>query len=544
MLNSLRLRNIATISDTSLDLGRGLNVLSGETGAGKSILIDGLLLALGERADYSLVRPGAKAASVEASFSLPDGSEMLVRREISGAGRSRLLIDDEVASLEDARERIGDLVDLHTQRSTPALLGRRFQQQCLDAFAGAADRAGRVRDLYRQLCAAVARIEQIRGQLESAASERELMAHESSQIDELGPSLEEYNELLGRRRALEKAETLSALYGRGLDCISGDDGGMLGSLSALRSMMEKSDVDFGDIPELVSNADIALREASSRFAALLAGIEGAPWMIEQIDERLDRYGRLLSRHGGDISRLLLRRDDLAARMGELASLESELEDTAKKRAALESDLSAAATGLSKERRKAVPVLEKSVVSELRRLGMPGSAFIVRLEAAPADGRAGRLPIPIGPDGAEIPEFAFTANEGLPPGPISSVASGGELSRLSLALMLALSGAGGTSTLVFDEIDSGVGGETAVLLADSLLRASTGRQTVVITHLPQIASRADRHLAVSKAPGEGLPVTSVRLLEGDERTGELARMLGGDAAALEHARALLSAGRSS
>jgi DNA repair protein RecN (Recombination protein N) len=543
MLSSLRLQNIATISDTLLELDVGLNVLTGETGTGKSILVDGLLLALGERADYSLVRPGAKLASVEALFRLPDGAEMLVRREVHGAGRSRLLIDDEVLSLEEARLRVGDLVDLHTQRSTPALLGRKFQQACLDSFAGGADPAVSVREGFRLLQGIDGRMARLRQDLDSTSSGYEVLLHEERLLGDLGASREEYLELLEKRRNLEKSEALTSLYGRALGALSGDEGGMLSAISSLKSLLEKSGEDVGDLPGLLDAADIALREASCRCVSRLSSIEGAPWMIEQIDARLDMYGRALGRYGGDIDRLLSRMTEVSAELGGRTAMERELEELSARREKLGAELGEAASVLSGLRSRACATMEKAVLSELRKLGMPDASFKVVLHKAPADRALLLADILVCSDGAELPEFLFSANPGLPPGPVTSVASGGELSRLSLSVRLALSGPEGTSTLVFDEIDSGVGGQTAGLLAGSLARASRGRQTIVITHLPQIASRARRHLAVSKTAGPGMPVTTVRVLEGEDRVEEIARMLGGGGAAIDHARVMLSeAGR--
>jgi DNA repair protein RecN (Recombination protein N) len=539
MLSSLRLKNIATISDTTLELDGGLNVLTGETGAGKSILVDGLLLALGERADYSLVRPGSKTASVEAVFRLEAGEEIQVRREISSAGRSRLLVDDEVLSLEEARSRIGDLVDLHTQRSSPALLSRRFQQSCLDSFAGGAQEASALRDDFRRLQDADERARLLELDLGTGATGHEMLLHEQALMSELSPSRDEYTDLLEKRRVLERSDALSTLYGRALAALSGDEGGMLSAISALKGFLEKSGEDAGDIPDLLDSADIALREASSRCASRLAAVEGAPWMMEQIDARLDTYGRVLGRYGGDIDRLLSRAAEISTELERRSLMERDLADLSTKRAELASRLEHRATGLSALRRKSLPGIEKAVRTELRKLGMPDAVFTVAFSGAPKERSVescGRL---ICSDGAELPEFLFSANPGLPPGPISSVASGGELSRLSLSVRLALSGPGSASTLVFDEIDSGVGGETAGLLASSLSRASRNRQTIVITHLPQIASRALRHLAVSKSSGPGMPETSVRVLEGDARAEEIARMLGGGAAAMDHARAMLA-----
>jgi DNA repair protein RecN (Recombination protein N) len=542
MLSSLRLRNIATISDTVLDLDGGLNVLTGETGAGKSILVDGLLLALGERADHSLVRPGARTASVDAVFVDESGSETLVRREVQQGGRSRLLIDDEQVPLDEARERMSALVDLHTQRSSPALLLRRTQQACLDEYSGTTRSASVVRSLFAELSAARLSIAELRRGLSGAADLREVLRHEAAQIEDLDPSRDEYISLMDQRRTLAEAETGLSLLSRFLDAVDGDENGMIHGLSALRTELERGRPVHGDLLELVHQADISLRESAAVCRSKLSSAESAPWMIEQIDARLDAYSRLLNRHGGDIDRLMARREEVALQLSGIDDMERKLDQLTIREAAVSSELAGAAGSLSAGRRTASGLLCARVVEELRLMGMPEASFDVAFRDPQRDRVLQAGSLAVSSDGLELPEFVFSANPGIPAGPLASIASGGELSRVSLSLRLSLAGAGGTATLVFDEIDSGVGGETAGLLADSLLRASAARQTVVITHLPQIAARARNHLTVEKRLEGGMPVTEVRRLEGQDRIGEIARMLGGGAAATRHARAILSGSR--
>jgi DNA repair protein RecN (Recombination protein N) len=542
MLSSLRLRNIATISDTVLDLDGGLNVLTGETGAGKSILVDGLLLALGERADHSLVRPGARTASVDAVFVDESGSETLVRREVQQGGRSRLLIDDEQVPLDEARERMSSLVDLHTQRSSPALLLRRAQQACLDEYAGTSRTAAGVRSLFAELSSARAAMDEIRRELSGAADLREVLRHEARLIEELDPGRDEYISLMDRRRALAEAEAGLSLLGRFLEAVDGDDSGMIQGIATLRTELERGRPAHGDLIELLHQADISLREAAAVCRSRLSSAESAPWMIEQIDARLDAYGRLLNRHGGDIDRLIARREEVALQLSGIDDMDRKLDELTIREAAASSALAEAAGTLSAGRRAAAGPLCARVVEELGLMGMPEACFDVAFRDPGRERILQAGPLAVSSDGLELPEFVFSANPGIPAGPLASIASGGELSRVSLSLRLSLAGAGGTATLVFDEIDSGVGGETAALLADSLLRASASRQTVVITHLPQIAARARNHLTVEKRMEEGMPVTEVRRLEGQDRVGEIARMLGGGAAAAKHARAILLGSR--
>ncbi|MDM7993663.1 MAG: AAA family ATPase [Candidatus Fermentibacter sp.] len=534
MLCSLRLRNIATISDTTLELSEGLNVLTGETGAGKSILVDGLLLALGERADHSIVRPGERLANVEALFT--DGSaDVIVRREIYASGRSRILLDDEPTDLETVRARMADLVDLHTQRSTPALLSRRVQQAFLDAAAGCLDAASEVRALHGRIGRIDARMREISEALGLSASRRELLEHEASLLSGLAPSKDEYLGLSGRRRELEKDSKLRESMSALAELLSPGEGGFARSLREIRAKLEGSP-GLEDLTALLLEAGIAIEEASRICDSRLgAGDDG--WDAARLDARLDEYGKLLGRYGGDIDRLVSRVGEVADELDAMARLSEELSALGAERPGALSALSAAACALSASRGAARPVFEGSVEAELERLGMEGASFIVDLRSPPSDRAVELGGRPCGPDGFESPEFRFSANPGMPAGPIQSVPSGGELSRLSLAVKLAQGGPGGATT-VFDEIDSGVGGTVAHLLADSLARAAGGRQFVVITHLAQVAARAGRHISVVKDVSGGLASTRVSVLEGGERAVEVARMLGGGEAALAHAKALL------
>ncbi len=534
MLCSLRLRNIATISDTTLDLDEGLNVLTGETGAGKSILVDGLLLALGERADHSIVRPGERLATVEAVF-LEGGREVLVRREVYSSGRSRILLDDELTDLETARDRMSELVDLHTQRSTPALLSRRTQQAFLDSRAGCLELAAAVRTLHRRIGQIDQRAEAITQALGASASRREILEFEESALRELAPSREEYLGLTERRRALEKGmrlvESLSALSG----LLSSDGGGLQKALRDCRTDLEKSG-GRQEITDLLKEAEIALEEAA-RLCASELGPEDGAWDVPRIDARLDEYGRLLGRYGGDIERLLARVDETGAELGAVRAMEEELGGLVSERLRVTEELAGGSLALSSARASARPAFADGVAAELKLLGMEGASFDVVFGEPPRDRSIEYDGRRYCSDGAEVPEFVFSANPGMPAGPLQSVPSGGELSRLSLSIKLAQSVTGG-ATMIFDEIDSGVGGTVAHLLADSLARASVGRQLVVITHLPQIAARARRHMSVVKEVSDGLAVTRVAHRQGEDRVAEVARMLGGGKAALEHARALL------
>ncbi len=541
MLTSLTLRNLATISDTSVEFGRGLNILTGETGAGKSILIDGLLLALGVRADRAMVRPGASSASVEALFTPDDGSEYIIRREVRVRGKSRFFINDELSTLEEGREVISGLVDLHSQDSSPALLSRRVQMRALDEYGGCLALAGSLSEIFQRHSSDRTRLEELRAKVSGLREKRDLAGHELSLIDRLDPSQEDYESLMEERRQLKAVGDGAQVLGSIDQGISGDDG-LLDVLSSWRNSLRNSRMDVTELLELLEQAGIALSEAGSRCERVLSRIDSAPWRMEEIDQRLDGYSDLLGRCGGSLEALLRLRDKLTAELSGYDRMEEEMEELEKSVPELAGRLLAMARELTSMRETARSKLVRAVESELKLLGMPHAVFGVEM-MRPAESRSciidGNI---VCSDGAEIPEFRFTANPGMEPGPLSAVASGGEMSRVSLVMKLALSSVTQAPTMIFDEIDSGVGGETANLLADSLSRVSLNRQVIVITHLPQIASRAVHHLAVTKDMEEGLPVTRVRTLaHRDQRVEELSRLLGGGSGAREHAEKMINDG---
>lgn len=544
MLTCLTLRNLATISDTTIEFDSDLNVLTGETGAGKSILIDGLLLTLGERADTGLVRPGTRLASVEAVFVNVDGSEMLIRREIREGGRSRIFINDELTTLDEVRRRVSGIIDLHSQRSTPALLVRRNQQTAFDEFGGNSSLAGNLSYMFEEYRSLLQRLENLNGNHENNLESRDLIRHELSLIENLNPSLEDYQSLVSERKELKASEnSVETLHGI-VNAISDDDG-ILAALGKFRSELSHTDIEFNETIELIGQAEISLTEASSSCSAILGRVDSAPWRLKEIDDRLDGYSELLGRCGGSLDILLQRRKTLKEELEKYESLERELQDLEVTVPGKGKKLHETAEQLSTARELTVKKLQNCVQKELRLLGMPDAVFSVIMHDPPlnrsltSDGKT------ICSDGYEIPEFYFSANKGMKPGSLASVASGGELSRVSLVLKLALVSVSQAPTMVFDEIDSGIGGETANLLADSLKRASERRQVIVITHLAQIASKAGRHLAVSKELDDDLPSTRVRELTGKQnRIAELARLLGGGDAAVEHAEKMLDGFRSS
>ncbi|MCK5841298.1 MAG: AAA family ATPase [Candidatus Sabulitectum sp.] len=536
MLRSISLKNLATISDTSMEFKKGLNVITGETGSGKSILVDGLMLAVGARADKNLVRPGAGTASVEAVFQMPDGEETVIRREISAQGRSRVFMDDALSTLDEVRRSVQDFIALHSQRSTPVLLKSARQMDILDAYAYAMPLREKYQRLFQEFQADAARSDELRAFLGESEVSRELLIHEISLFDQVDPSLEDYNSLIDRRENIRKAMERSLLFQETIGALQGDEG-VSAVLAGLLRRVSREIPDREELAELLSQASISVEEASSLILSEMSDLEEAPDRISAIDRRLDEYSVLISRCGGTARSMIDHRDLLSSRLQEYTVAREELKSIEKKLPALTKKVVETASELTAKRKSAGEKLSAQAVAEMKQLNMSYAQFLIRFTLPNAfTSVAGTH---LDSKGAESVLFMFSANKGIPVDSLEAVASGGELSRVALALALAVADSSSASTLVFDEIDAGTGGETAHDLAESLLRAASSRQIIVVSHLAQIASRAQRHLAVTKAYADDMPVTTVAVLNSRSgRLKELARLLGGGNGAEDHASRLL------
>jgi len=536
IMRSITLKNLATICDTTLEFEKGFNVLTGETGSGKSILVDGLMLAAGARADKSLVRPGTGSASVEAVFINSDGEETLVRREISAQGRSRVFMDDALSTLEEVREAVQGFVELHSQRSTPILLKPSKQMDILDQFAGVFQFREKYAALFNKLKTSYARKEKIGSFLGISGANRELLQHEMSLFDRLNPDEADYEALLEERNRIRKVLEQSVLFQETMEALQGDDG-VSSVISGVLRRIHREAPDRTELAELLSQASISVAEACNLVQAGISDLDDAPERLNQIDIRLDDYSRLISRSGGTIQSMLERRASLSEELDKYISAEEELKSIENALPAMAEEVIRTAGLLTSKRLAAGKILGERAVKEMKELNMPWVQFSLAFPppASPVDIQGRTLDV----RGAESVLFLFTANNGIPMESLDAVASGGELSRVALSLALVMADTGSASTLIFDEIDAGTGGETAHRLADSLVRASRSRQIIVISHLAQVASRADNHLAVVKDYMNGMPVTTVSALKTRaQRLTELTRLLGGGTGASEHADSLL------
>jgi len=553
MLAELRIHDLAVIQRLSLRLAPGLNVLSGETGAGKSIIVGALSLLLGERASSDVVRPDEARAVVEGVFEVGDDSPVtrvmaelgieredglvILRREIAAEGRSRAWING-AASTVAQLARIGSaLVDLHGQSEHEDLVRPERQLDILDVFGGALDTTHAVAAAHAELKAAEAALMQLDAQRRDGEQRAQLLRHQVEEIEKADLTPDEEESLEAEARRLHHAEELAALSLRLHRLLYAAEGSITARLDdARRALAHLLRIDAAAVaaPGSLDEAYYLIEELGRRMGDYAASIEHDPARLDAIGRRQDQIFRLKTRYGPTVD------DVIAAGRAARAELDrldgAGFERSALARAA-EERRNAHRTlceQLSRKRARAATRLAKEVGALLPSLGMPGGRFEVCLESLEQSGASG----------AETIEFRVSLNAGFEPRPVSRVASGGELSRLMLALRAILARADSTPVLVFDEIDAGIGGRVAHAVADKLLTVSSTHQVFVVTHLAQIAARAQHHLLVEKVSARGTASANVRALAGEERIREIARLLGGDPesqASLEHARELLRIG---
>lgn len=548
MLTELRVRDLATIADVTLQLGPGLNVLTGETGAGKSMLIDALSLLLGERAAGGSVRPGAAKSVVEGAFEgidAPtrhrieelgldvDDGRVVVRREISSEGRSRAWVNGSPTTAAVLSQLGALLVDLHGQHETQSLLHAEAQREILDAFAHAGADRGAVAEAYLA-------VSQLREEEAGLAARRDevrrrsdYLRHVVDEIDAAGIKPGEDETLQLESRRLSQAGTLVEQAQRIVEALEGEAGNALGALGvADRALtgLEKLDPSVGSWREMLDAGYANLSELTRLAGEYAGSVQEDPERLALVERRRDLLSRLSGKYGATLLDVLATRDQAAEELDLLDTADTDLRGLAARRVAAEGALRTAADALGARRREAADRLVRGVSRLLPQLGLPGGKLSVALVPLPEPGAHGQ----------ESVQLNVQLNAGLEAKPLAKVASGGELSRLMLALKVVLVKHDAIATLVFDEVDQGIGGETGAQVGAALAEVAERHQVLVITHLPQIAARADGHLVVSKQARAGIATSDVQVMHGEDRVNEIARMLGdteGDAAR-RHAQALL------
>ncbi len=548
MLRSLDIRDMLIIDRLSLEFGAGLNVLTGETGAGKSILLDSLGFVLGWRGRAELVRQGAAQGEVTAAFDLPqdhaarevldrhglgaEDDELLLRRINTPDGRKTAWVNGTRVSGEVLRTLSDTLLELHGQHDDRGLLDVNGHRALLDAFAGADPSA--VRRAWSGLAAARKALRQAEVQRDAARAEEDFLRHAVDELERLDPKPREEEELDIRRRVMQGAERIREDVAKALQAIGpqGAEGQMMDATRWLDGAAEGAGETLNDALEALNRAMIELGEAQAGVESCLDALTFDPSELETAEERLFAIRALARKHGVFADDLPALAIELRGRLDLLDASEGGLARLAQAEKAAAAEYDAAAAELSDLRRAAATRLDAAMQAELAPLRMERATFTTKVADAAA-----------GPDGADTVAFEVATNPGAPSGPLDKIASGGELSRFLLALKVCLTGGDRSRTLIFDEIDRGVGGATADAVGRRLKALADGGQVLVVTHSPQVAALGAHHWRVEKKVANDATLSTVTPVAATDRIDEIARMLAGDSitdAARGAARALLDA----
>ncbi len=533
MLTGLSIRDVVLIEALDLEFGGGLGVLTGETGAGKSILLDALGLALGARADSGLVRSGSDKAQVTASFDAPAavlalladndidmdaGEPLLIRRSLKADGGSKAFINDQPCSAALLRDVGAMLVEIHGQHDDRGLINPRGHRALLDAF-GRCDTVS-VAANFSAWQEAKARLDVARESIENAARDREWLEHAVAELQAFNPQAGEEEQLAGERSDMQKGERVADDLKAVLESFDGPKSGIALIRSAARKLDRLADAHpmLADALTSLDRAVIEASEAEDKLNAAARALEFEPARLDEIEVRLFELRALARKHNVAPDAIVALAENLAARLesiqagGEgLAKLEAEV-------AAKASAYRTAAETLTAARTGAALRLDKAVAGELAPLKLDAAQFRTSVEALPEDRWSG--------NGMDRAEFLISTNPGAPFAPLNKIASGGELSRFILALKVALAEEGGAATIIFDEIDRGVGGAVAAAIGERLARLAQRTQLLAVTHSPQVAARGAAHYFIAKSSEGTVTRTGVSLLNADARRQEIARMLSG------------------
>ncbi len=547
MLRELRVRDLAVIADVTLPLQPGLNVLTGETGAGKSMLVDALALLLGERASADAVRPGAEKTVVEGAFDLAapvlarlrptltdlgldvgDGA-LIIKREVYPEGRSRAWVNGSPTTVGVLGQLGALLVDLHGQHETQSLQRLDAQRDMLDAFAVADVERAAVRDAHERWRALVDQETALQAKQEAVRRKADYLRHVVQEIERAAPKLGEEAQLEIDAKRLAHADELGRLA---RDLEQALDTAGLAQATKLLAGLQKLDASVARWQELLDGAFANVEELAAAARDYATAIEADPTRLAALEQRRDVLFRLQQKYGPSLADVLATRDRSAAELDVLDTADLDLRNLAEERARAAADFERACAALTAKRSRAAVQLSHAVTQLLPSLGMSAGDFTSRLVPLPTPHAFG----------SENVVFEIQLNAGLDPRPLARVASGGELSRLMLALKVVLARHDAVPTLVFDEVDQGIGGEVGGRVGEALATVArgAGRQVLVITHLPQIAAYADHHLVVAKGAHRGVATSDVAVAQGEARRREVARMLGDPdmETALSHAAELL------
>ncbi|PKL25634.1 MAG: DNA repair protein RecN [Spirochaetae bacterium HGW-Spirochaetae-3] len=556
MLEELSIRDFAIIDRLSVRFELGLNLLTGETGAGKSILIGAMGFILGAKADTGIIRSGAEETLVTGVVSVTGNADavawlaehgmeaedgaVIIRRGLKRTGRGSTYIQNVPVVRQDLQDFASKLVEVHGQRDGHALLKKDRHRELVDRYAGIGADVDVYASAYAELCAKRKALETMAGSDAERAREIELLRFAVEEIDAAAPRADEEAELADEERRLSQHEKLYASLSQARELLSEADGA-IARIRKARTYLETAgtiDSRLSDHARRLDDAYYELEDLGESLTSYADLLLFDPARLEIIETRLATLQRLKRKYGVDLSAVIGYRAESAERLASLENWEEDRTGLEKQVASIEADVLAKAERLTKLRTEAARRLEVAALAIIATLGMPNARFAVRIGRFPPSGGK----VVVGPTGADDLEFYVSANKGEPLRPLADVASGGELSRFMLALKTALAEDGGAPTMVFDEIDTGIGGEVALGVGLHLAKLALTKQVLCITHLASIAARADNHLMVEKHVEGDRTVTGVSRLGGDRRVREIARMLSGDPSSktsLDHAADLVA-----
>ena len=541
MLTLLRISGFALIDELELPFGPGLTVVTGETGAGKSILVDALGLLRGGRAGADLIRTGRDEARVEAIVELPAGSSararlvadgrelqleegLVIRRVIARGGRGRAHLGGGLATAADLTATVAGLIDIASQHDQQSLTDPESQLAILDAFAENQALREEMTAAHAAKAAAAAALTSFSADARARAEREDLLRFQLGELEAARPAPGEDEALAAERERLKGAERFFAATARGEEVLYAGDGAVAERLAGVArdlGPLALLDPALAPLGERLAEAQAAIEDVARDLGRYARGIRSDPARLADVEERLFLLQRLCRKHGGTVADLAARQATLARELAELGSFEEGLAARQAAAAAADARATAAAAGLSASRRQAAAQLEKKVSTVLRELGFASARLPVAIDARE-----------LGPHGADRVRLLFAPNPGEEPRPLAKIASGGELSRVMLAVKQALARTDEVLTYVFDEVDAGVGGGTAEVIGRKLKRLAADRQVIVITHLPQVAAFADAHVRVTKTAARGKTRVEIVRLDDADRPGEIARMLAGAAPSAE------------
>ncbi|MEX2365405.1 MAG: DNA repair protein RecN, partial [Pseudohongiellaceae bacterium] len=519
---------------------KGMTVITGETGAGKSIMLDALGLALGDRADKEVVRDTADRADISACFLIGENTEArawlqnhdfsgqetmdcILRRVISRDGRSRAYINGQPTTLNELRE-LGDmLLDIHSQHEHQSLLKQPTHQRLLDAFCGTERLASRVRETAIRWRRLQQSLQEAQARTDADSAQFQLLSYQVRELDELDLGTAELSSLEEEHKALTHAESSLAVTRQALDlCSENEEHNIQQSLSQVLALIQDipyADRHVNEAGNLLNTALIQVEEAASELSRSLDKVEIDPARLEEVDQRLADIHQLARKHRVSPKDLPTLHQELQDQLAQMSQSDAQLESMQQELQDLLGSYAQSAADLSRQRKASAPELEQEINAQLARLGMPGASFSLALNSEISDTpEAG---------GYENVEFLVSTNPGQTPRPLIKVASGGELSRISLAIQVVTARTSAIPTLVFDEVDVGVGGGVARAVGELLRQLGETGQIICVTHQAQVASQGHQHLYVSKSSGQSGTSAEIRMLDKQQRVEEIARMLGGD-----------------